>query len=78
MVGRGINGIYRCQKIVKICGKREHGCTHRPFDLEADVAPKERGRTLFSKKTLDLSVRVVTGQVGVTTRLSHPPQVRID
>ena len=47
MVGRGINGVYRCQKIIRICGELVHWCTHQPFCLEADVASEGRGRRAF-------------------------------
>ena len=56
MVGRGIDSIYRCRKIVKICEEGEHSCTHQPFDLGADVTLKERSQNAFRRKTLNLSM----------------------
>jgi len=46
MVGRCIDSVYRCRKIVKILRKLENCRTHQPFDLEAGVALKERNRTV--------------------------------
>jgi len=56
VVRRCIDSVYRCRKIVKILGKRGKCRTHQPFDLEVDVASKERSRTVFRKETLNLRI----------------------
>jgi hypothetical protein len=78
MVRGGVDGIYRCKKIVKVLGEREQDSTHRPFCLEANVASKERSRDVFGKGTLNLSMGDGYSQVGVTAGLSRSARARID